>query len=122
MHFNRNAFKKKGPGSRLGGLLKNSDCSQANADRNAEDRKFLHEFASPLAVLKYSLRKIQSGVSDLEGDEKLQAELVFARAADAIQKLERLHADFKVTVYEREIEDGQEPLEGISDRLKTGTF
>lgn len=122
MHFNRNAFKKKGLGSRLGGLLKNSDCSQANADRNAEDRKFLHEFASPLAVLKYSLRKIQSGVSDLEGDEKLQAELVFARAADAIQKLERLHADFKVTVYEREIEDGQEPLDGISDRLKTGTF
>lgn len=96
--------------------------SEEFASRNAVDRKFLHEFANPMAVLKYSLKKMKSTLGEIDENRQLEVEMLFARAADAIQKLENLHADFKVVVYEREIDDGQEPLDGISRRIKAGNF
>ena len=94
--------------------------------RNQEDRQFLHSFANCMAVLKYALLAAEKRMAHPDqnqtpaSDEALRLATLFTRATDAMNRMERTHADFKLVVYSREIEDGNEPLkeQPLSKKLK----
>ncbi len=88
--------------------------------RNLEDRSFLHALATPMAILKYSISKLEaeSVVAGQARDSEavLKYELMLSRVKDALAKMERIHGDFKMVVYDREIQDGGDPLEVSPNR------
>ncbi len=89
-------------------------------DRNKQDRRFLHDFATPMSVLRLVLLKIGSGIeSDGSDPKQVEANLALLdRAQRALETMEKIHADFKVSVYDREIADGHDPVERVTDRQK----
>jgi hypothetical protein len=86
--------------------------------RNAHDRTVLHDLATPIAILKYSISKLEAEIAQLraEGKDHLKVDLVFSRAKDALAKLELIHGNQKLVVYDRELEDGGDPLESSQNR------
>lgn len=88
------------------------------AKRNVEDRLFLHELATPIALLKYSISKLESEVKlhRIEGTDPLKVELAISRSKDALARMELIHGSYKLVVYDREIEDGGDPLESSRNR------
>lgn len=92
--------------------------------RNAEDRTFLHAFATPMALLKYSIAKLEAEAALLHSDApqgsgfeaELKCQLAISRAKDAVAKMEQIHGDFKLAIYDREIQDGDDPLEFSQNR------
>lgn len=88
--------------------------------RNSEDRSFLHALSTPMAILKYSISKLEaeSVIAGQARDSEavLKYELMLSRVKDALAKMERIHGDFKMVVYDREIQDGRDPLDAGQNR------
>jgi hypothetical protein len=86
--------------------------------RNAHDRTFLHDLATPIALLKYSISKLEAEIALIhtDGKDHLRVDLAFSRAKDALAKMENIHGNQKLVVYDREFEDGGDPLESSQNR------
>jgi len=75
-------------------------------NRNEEDKKFLHEMAGPMTIIRHTVKKLHKSFHDTE--KQISAEeckKVLAMAMDALKKLEDLHATKKMRLSEREVED-----------------
>lgn len=98
-----------------------SDLSDLNESkrRNGEDRAFLHDLSTPLAILKHSVAKFEAeSRASGDADSDLKRELILSRMKDAVAKMERIHGDFKMVVYDREMNDGGDPLDkGLNRRI-----
>ena len=74
------------------------------SDRNQEcleDRKFLHDLATPLTILKLRLKKLQSTFTS-DDASKSMVEDMFKQMYGAIEKIERLHAEQKEKIHKRQ--------------------
>lgn len=75
--------------------------------RNAEDRNFLHELATPMTKLRIVLKrfeKLEIKPENLEpaGDVKTLVNHMLGY----LQQIEDTHAHFKSTIFQRESDDG----------------
>ncbi len=80
--------------------------SDDKKSHNKQNREFLHDIATPMTILRLSLKRlsaIQDGTAPAEDIAK-QPE-IFKRAMTAMQKLEDLHANFKLVLHARETEE-----------------
>lgn len=93
------------------------DCTERKK-RNDQDRAFLHDLATPIALMKYSISKLEAELAMLraEGKDHVKVDLAFSRAKDALAKMEIIHGSQKLVVYDRELEDGGDPLESSQSR------
>jgi hypothetical protein len=68
---------------------------------NNENRKFLHDIATPITVLKLMIKSISNSLSQdqLEKNDKLKNAI--QRAQSAIAKIEELHANYKAEISAR---------------------
>lgn len=73
-------------------------------DQNKKDRKFLHDLATPMTIVRTILKKT---LSEIEGrSENISKEVQIARlqkAISALEKMEELHADQKAEITLREV-------------------
>lgn len=68
-----------------------------------EDRKFLHDMASPITIMRLSLTRLQGLIKDNPAISTSSKELEYIqRTLSALQGIEDLHADFKSKISERE--------------------
>jgi hypothetical protein len=69
----------------------------------SDDRKFLHDLASPLTILKIVLKNLADlqAQSGPKMDKKKMAQLI-QKAAEAAQKIEQLHEDHRINLASRE--------------------
>ncbi len=64
-------------------------------DELSEDRKFLHDLATPLSVIRLTMRRL------LKSDDS-QREALFAKILESLEKVEKLHAEQKERLHKRE--------------------
>lgn len=83
--------------------------------RNKEDRNFLHEIAGPMTIIRYTLRKLHANFQDENGGHSSEeCKRLLAKALEALRKIEDLHANKKMQVSERELEDEIVQKKGIA--------
>ncbi len=76
-----------------------------------------------MAILKYAMISLEKRLraspdllrQPMSEEETLRFESLLTRAKDAMTRMEQTHGDFKLVVYEREIEDGHEPLHEVQE-------
>lgn len=78
------------------------------SDRNKRNRKFLHDLATPIAILELVVKrmyKIKTGSDKGEGEALESEEKLLLQAQRSLDKIKDLHADFKEIQTQRELED-----------------
>lgn len=70
---------------------------------DAEERKFLHDIASPLAVIKTLTRRMEKELlGEVEESSKEKQAARLQKILQAVASLERLHADQKCILSQRD--------------------
>jgi len=68
----------------------------------AEDRKFLHDLATPITVAKTMLRKCLKEISDHENSAQLIRQMErLEKSIDAIDQIEKMHAEQRSIISSR---------------------
>ena len=77
----------------------------SNDPRNAEDRKFLHDLATPLTVVKQLVKRTLAELLEPSAAGTLEKQIDrMQRTMKAIEQMETLHADQKAKISTREAE------------------
>jgi hypothetical protein len=66
-----------------------------------EQRKFLHDMATPLTVLKTILKRIEKDFQTKEANPELTKSSMerLQKAIESVQKIENMHADNKAQIF-----------------------
>jgi hypothetical protein len=66
----------------------------------AADRKFLHDLATPIAIAKAAIKKVQAEVS-VPNPQDIKIDLIKDRldkALVSLEKIELMHSDFRMQI------------------------
>lgn len=77
-------------------------------NKTARERSFLHDIATPMAVIRIVMNRVRSHVeTPTEEWDKAKLQEMITKAHEALVKLERIHADHKavVSALEAELEE-----------------
>ena len=69
-------------------------------EQNLENRKFLHDLATPLTVAKQSIKRTLAELRELQPEGSKQIERL-QKTFEAIEQMEKLHSDFKMIIEAR---------------------
>ena len=80
-----------------------------------ENRRFLHDMATPISVLALLVKRISAIVEGkVPEEEQKRLPEFLAKAKQTLESLQHVHAEFKLAIYTRNSENS------ASDSKKTG--
>ncbi len=74
-----------------------------------QNREFLHDIATPMTIMRLSLKRLEIILEAATTPEDIQKKQeIFKRFSGALEKLEELHANFKVVLHNRTEDDSSD--------------